>query len=245
MHKNRPVRLLRGGDGMMNLVGNAILGSDSVLGVVPCGTGNDWARTIGVSQVPEEALRTAFEGKVVLSDVGWVPGHRHFFNVAGIGFDAEVSRTIDALPQVIRALGSSPSYVISVLTTFLRYKSPDVSLMLDGQGVDVRKMLLLAIGIARYYGSGMMILPDAQIDDGLFDIAWGCDLKMSELSGLIRRPCRPPEDAVQEGKYGHGFKQVARAVPPGWGRGGRAAGGVPDKGKGDTDRHRRVRAVPP
>jgi diacylglycerol kinase family enzyme len=69
----------------------------------------------------------------------------------------------------------------------LRYKSPDVSLILDGRELKVHKMLLLAVGIARYYGSGMMILPNAQIDDGLFDLAWGCDLKMSELSGLMKK----------------------------------------------------------
>lgn len=176
-----------GGDGTINEVMNGLVRTQTALAVVPAGTGNDWVRTVGIPSDPHEAWKVATDGKIIESDVGEAVGHRYFLNVAGVGFDAEVARCIGEARGLLAKLGPTPRYVVSVLKTFFGYHGADAKATVDGNERDIDKLFLMAVAVAKYYGSGMMIAPSAAIDDGLFDIVWGHDVRMHELPGILKR----------------------------------------------------------
>lgn len=174
-----------GGDGTLNEVGNGLIGTRSAMAVIPTGTGNDWVRTAGIPRDPEAACRIAFQGRVAPSDAGLAVGYRHFFNIAGIGFDAEVSRAVNDYGPVLKLIGGTLPTLLGIATTLFTYPQVHITAEVDGRTVQIPRMALMAVGIARYYGGGMKILPNAQIDDGLFDLAWGSNLGKAELIRLV------------------------------------------------------------
>ena len=174
-----------GGDGTVNEVANALIGKNAALAVVPVGTGNDYAKTLRIPNDPIEAAKLSFEGPPTLVDVGLAVGHRHFVNIAGAGFDAEVMTRFNSPGIVARALPVKVRYYLSILRTFAGYKGVRATVELDGQSVEIERMLLLAVGCAQYYGAGMHILPSADLNDGLFDIVWGENVRMAELNKLM------------------------------------------------------------
>jgi YegS/Rv2252/BmrU family lipid kinase len=174
-----------GGDGTLNEVGNGLMGTGAALAVVPTGTGNDWVRSVDIPRDPAVACRIAFGGRLVKSDVGMAVGHRHFFNIAGIGFDAEVSRRVNDYGPVLKAVGGTLPSLIGIAGTLFNFMGARVTVRRDDQTQTIPRMLLMAVGIGRYYGGGMKILPNAVIDDGLFDICWGENLGRMELIRLV------------------------------------------------------------
>ncbi|HLN63731.1 MAG TPA: diacylglycerol kinase family protein [Symbiobacteriaceae bacterium] len=217
-----------GGDGTLNEVGNGLIGTGAALAVVPTGTGNDWVRTVGIPRDPEVACRIAFTGRRVPMDVGLAVGYRHFFNIAGIGFDAEVSRQVNDYGPVLKAIGGTLPSLLAIVGTLFRFMGATVQVELDGQPRTIDKMLLMAVGIARYYGGGMEILPDAVIDDGQFDVAWGGHLGRAELVSLVGK-------IYKGGHVGHpkvSFERCARitataATPVAFHLDGDVAGNLP------------------
>jgi len=170
-----------GGDGTLNEVGNGLVGTDAALAVIPAGTGNDWVRTTGVPTDPAEGCRLAFEGRISRMDVGLAHGYRHFFNAAGFGFDAEVCARVNSYGERFRKL----SYVRGVFDTLFHFSGVPVDVEIDGVPRRLERVLLLAVGVGRYFGGGMKIFPDADIADGLFEIAWGENLGRLELLRLV------------------------------------------------------------
>jgi diacylglycerol kinase (ATP) len=203
-----------GGDGTLNEVGNGVIGTGAAMAVVPTGTGNDWVRTVGIPRDPEIACRIAFTGRRVPMDVGLAVGYRHFFNIAGIGFDAEVSRRVNDYGPVLKAVGGTLPSLLATVGTLFRFMGADVRVELDGQPQAIDKMLLMAVGIARYYGGGMNILPDAVIDDGLFDIAWGHHLSRSELVGLVGKIYKGGHVGHPKVSFTRGRRLTATAPTP-------------------------------
>ncbi|MGQ9524766.1 MAG: diacylglycerol/lipid kinase family protein [Armatimonadota bacterium] len=185
-----------GGDGTLNEVCNGVIGTGAAVGVVPAGTGNGWVRTTGIPLNPAAAVRTVYEGRCVKTDVGYAVGHRHFLNIAGIGFDAEVARWVNSRPA-LKSVGGTVPWLLGIVEALRRFRGVRVTAELDGKRVEVERMVLMAVGIACYYGDGLKILPDARIDDGWFDVAWGEDLGAVELmilawkartAGHVRHP---------------------------------------------------------
>ncbi len=177
-----------GGDGTLNEVANGLAHSSTALAVVPAGTGNDWVRTVGISRVVEEAWSIAVGGRVVTTDLAEVDGHGFCLNVLGAGFDAEVARRISEAKGMMSRLGPTPRYVASVLGAFTGYQRSRVTVKLDDRSdISIPDVLLVAVGVAKYYGSGMKVLPDSVIDDGLLDIVWGSGITSLELPGILAR----------------------------------------------------------
>lgn len=174
-----------GGDGTLNEVGNGLLGTGAAMGVVPTGTGNDWVRTVGIPRDPEAATRIAFQGRLAKTDAGVAVGYRHFFNIAGIGFDAEVSRRVNDYGPILKMIGGTLPSLLGIGGTLFRFTGARIHLQVDDQPREVGRLLLMAVGLARYYGGGMLILPDAVLDDGQFEVAWGEDLGRIELLSLV------------------------------------------------------------
>lgn len=217
-----------GGDGTLNEVGNGLVGTSAALAVVPTGTGNDWVRTVDIPLDPVAATRIAFQGRRVPMDVGLAVGYRYFFNIAGIGFDAEVSRRVNDYGPVLKAIGGTLPSLMGIVGTLFRFTGARVSVKLDEQPMTINRMLLMAVGIARYYGGGMKILPDAVIDDGQFDIAWGEDLGRMELVGLVGKIYKGGHVGHPKVRFAHGRKLTATAeVPVAFHLDGDVAGNLP------------------
>ncbi|MCF2858536.1 diacylglycerol kinase family lipid kinase [Pseudoalteromonas sp. SMS1] len=146
-----------GGDGTLNLAVNAIAGTDVVLSLLPCGTGNDFSRQFGYSS--RHWRDTIFSGKARKIDVGQV-GHRYFINIAGIGFNADVVSTMG---------GKKPfgklSYGLTGALKLVRYKGVVIDY---GHGSHATMMCLFSNG--RHFAAGLTPAPNASIDDGMLQV---------------------------------------------------------------------------
>lgn len=156
-----------GGDGTVNEVGSALIGSDASLAIVPGGSGNGLARELGIPRDPSSAFRVIFEGRTRVIDAGELDGHM-FFNVAGIGLDARVAHRF-AIGGLERR--GFVRYLELAAREILSFTPVDCSLTTDDDGSVCRvRPLLIAIANARQYGNGALIAPDARLDDGKLDI---------------------------------------------------------------------------
>lgn len=163
-----------GGDGSLNffidnVVKSGINISDIFVAVIPLGTGNDWARSHHYPTKPQEAVTLFLNGKFISHDVGKVvtksaegESIRHFINIAGFGFDAEVIQRTKG-----QGKPSSSMYLLSLLKTLFNYKSKTVSVLIDGKLYDY-ELFTAAVGINQYNGNGMRQCPDAICNDGFF-----------------------------------------------------------------------------
>ncbi len=166
-----------GGDGTINEVVNGLYQSDGLkavtVGIIPTGTGSDYIRTLGIPQKPEEACLRLINPVKHTLDLGCVEynnGSHHvkrlFVNFAGCGFDAEVGR---ATKKNFKALGGVPAYLAGLFSTFLSYKGSEVSLKVDGEAYSGRVFTVI-VSNGKYGGGKMKVAPDADPQDGLFDV---------------------------------------------------------------------------
>ena len=167
-----------GGDGTVHEVVNGLANSDAVLGVVPCGRGNDLARALGLSKDVKDVVNTLVHGVDRAIDLGKAGG-RFFATVASLGFDTAVAQRMrnQRIGFLTRALevGGKVSYGLTVLRTLFGYRSPFVRLRGDF-GVFEGRVLLAATANAPFYGSGIKIAPDAIVDDGMLDVCIVADV---------------------------------------------------------------------
>ena len=168
-----------GGDGTVHEVVNAIAAKpEIVLGLLPCGRGNDFAGALGISTNPNAAIEVLLKGKCYEVDVGKI-GDRYFDTIATCGYDAEVSRRASTgnVP-----FSGTASYVYTAITTLFSYTPPFVRLEGDF-GTFEGHILLTATGITPRYGGGFKIVPNAVVDDGLFDV---CIIKPVSRRTIVR-----------------------------------------------------------
>lgn len=176
--------LVAGGDGSVNDVVQGLMTAgladtrDVTLAVAPLGTGNDWARCLGVGRRPEEIAQALAAGRSTLHDVGTIEfpdgrvPRRWFVNVAGAGYDAYVAE------RVPHPIPSATAYLRGALAGLADYRSPWFRITADGQSIEGR-LLLAFVANARYCGNRMNVAPTASTEDGLLDV-----LAVRELSLL-------------------------------------------------------------
>ncbi len=152
-----------GGDGTVNEIGSALVGTDATLAIVPSGSGNGLARELGIPLEPAGAFQVVFEGRSRLIDAGELDGHL-FFNIAGIGLDARVAHRFAQGERrgLVRYLELAAREIAS-------FTPHEYALTADGRELIVRP-LLIAIANARQYGNGALIAPEALLDDGKLDL---------------------------------------------------------------------------
>lgn len=155
-----------GGDGTIHEIVNAIAEKpDVVLGMLPCGKGNDLAGALRIPKALAPAVEVLLNGVTRQIDIGKIGG-RYFDTIVTCGYDSEVNRrvAVEGAP-----FSGTMSYVYTAITTLFSYKSP--SARVEGDfGVYDGGILLTATGITCHYGGGLKILPDAVLDDGLLDV---------------------------------------------------------------------------
>lgn len=172
--------LVVGGDGTLNEVVNGVFIQNSfppteiTIGVIGVGTGNDWQRTFALPKDYQGKVMAIKEEKTILQDVGKVEffesrvrQSRFFANAAGIGFDARVAMATNRLKESGRR--GKMLYMSSLLNTLIRYRSTVAKIKIDEQNLG-GKIFSMTLGIGKYNGGGMMQVPNALPDDGLFDI---------------------------------------------------------------------------
>lgn len=155
-----------GGDGTVNEVAKGLINKGKgTLGIVPGGTGNDMAKSLGIAIDPVEALEILYRGQKKDIDIGHV-NDSNFLNIASVGFDAEVVINNVNLKKIIK---SGISYAISVIYTLISFKKKKVKITIDDNIIE-ENIILMAVGNGKYYGGGMKILPMAELDDEHLDI---------------------------------------------------------------------------
>ena len=175
-----------GGDGTLSEVAEGLIaataeGSRAALGILPCGTGADFARGLGLGLGLEgdfaAAIRrmAASKGRAIdAGRVSYVDDHgalasRHFINLASSGVSGAVARAVNADARKGRVSTKALFYWHSV-AEFIRYRFQDVRITVDdGEPIEARVGLVAAAN-GKFCGGGMMLAPDAQLDDGLFDV---------------------------------------------------------------------------
>lgn len=153
-----------GGDGTVNQVAKTIVNTNIALGIVPVGSGNGLARTLGLSMKIKEVVKQIAEGKTALIDCGIV-NKRFFFCTSGIGFDAHIGNLFATSEK--RGL---QSYVKITVRELLRYRAKNYMLSFNGQTIQ-RKAFLITVANAGQYGNDFYIAPQADLQDGKFHVA--------------------------------------------------------------------------
>ena len=157
--------VIGGGDGTLNAAASGLVGTGLPLGVIPLGTANDLARTLGIPSDPEEAAQVIAAGRLRRVDLGEVNG-LPFFNVASVGFGVDLTR---ALTRDAKRRWGALGYVVAALRALERLKPFSVEII-ENDTTHRSRTVHIAVGNGRHYGGGMTISEHARIDDGRLDL---------------------------------------------------------------------------
>ena len=161
--------VLGGGDGTMSASVDQLVGRDVVLGVLPLGTANDFARTLQIPFDVARACDAIAHGKVVDVDLGLVEDN-YFVNVASVGLSVAVTQ---ALSPKLKARVGPLAYPVATVKAYRRHRPFSATLEFpDGDHEPVRLdgLLQVAVGNGRHYGGGGVVAPEAGIDDHALDV---------------------------------------------------------------------------
>lgn len=170
-----------GGDGTLNEVVNGIFRQDMVnttdimVGMIMVGTGNDWGKTYNLKTSYKKAIKILRKQRLFIQDAGLVKYYngpdeisRYFVNIAGLGYDAFVTRMTNITKE--KGGGGTMAYLLNLLKGLFRYHHAYLDIEVDGERVYKGKVFSMSVGICKFNGGGMMQLPFAIPDDGFFDV---------------------------------------------------------------------------
>ncbi len=211
-----PTIVVAGGDGSIGQTVDGMLhagGHDVSLGIIPMGTGNVFAREMGLpypsspgDDAPARAARIIIQNEPVRIDVGKANGH-HFLSWAGVGLDARVTEEVES-QLAFKRRAPLFSYGATAIRTILRYDASEMTVTLDGEEVMAGRFPLVVAANIRLYARYFRLNPDARIDDGLMDLLIFADpskIKLalsavrllvqpnSQPAGVVRRQARRVE----------------------------------------------------
>ncbi|MEQ8354340.1 MAG: lipid kinase [Kiloniellaceae bacterium] len=169
--------IVAGGDGTLNAAAPALMTLERPFGILPLGTANDLARTLGIPFDPAEAAEVIVAGAVRRIDIAQVDG-KPFFNVASVGLSAEVAREHEGEGK--RRLGVL-NYPASAWAAFRRHRPFRAELTIDGERLRCH-CTQVAVGNGRHYGGGMTVDEAAEIDDGWLRVYY---LKPAGLMAML------------------------------------------------------------
>ena len=158
------IPVVMSGDGLIGQIGGVLAGGSVPLGIIPGGRGNDLARVLGISDEAEAAVGVLAAGVTREIDVGEVNGKR-FLCIASCGFDSDANR----IANEARLIKGNLVYAYAGLRALLAWKPARFTLTLDGERSEFTGYSVI-VANSRAYGGGMFIAPDAELDDGKFDV---------------------------------------------------------------------------
>lgn len=161
-----------GGDGSLHLAAQELAGGETALGIVPAGTGDDNARTLGIPLGDvAAAARLAATGAVSFMDIGRVvtadSTERVFLGVLSSGFDSLVNERANVMTWP----SGNARYLVAILGELRTFRPVHYRARLDGRTV-AGDAMLVAVGNGISYGGGMRVCPDANPHDGMLDVTW-------------------------------------------------------------------------
>ncbi len=158
------VPVVMSGDGLIGAVGGALAGSETPLGIVPGGRGNDLARVLGIPDDPEGAVAVLAAGNTRRIDVGEANGKR-FLGIASTGFDADAN----TIANETSWLRGNLVYAYAGIRTLIRWKPARFTVQVGEERLRFTGYSVSAAN-SKAYGGGMMLAPDADLCDGEFDV---------------------------------------------------------------------------
>lgn len=203
-----------GGDGTLSTIGSvlSLLEHPPVLAHIPAGSGNDWARSIGIPGDSASAALLMKQGCTRLVDTGTctVDGVRiPFMNSAGLGFDAFVLKRTLALRRVLPLKKSG--YLVSLFIAALRPPCFSATVQADGKTFHSGPYFSLTVGVGRFSGGGMSLSPTALVDDGLLDAVRIAPVGFGTIAANIGRIFN---GTLMEMKQAMGTRAAAFSVMP-------------------------------
>jgi YegS/Rv2252/BmrU family lipid kinase len=169
------------GDGLLRPLAGALKGTPAALAVIPCGRGNDLARVLGIPSDPTEAAELAVQGPEKLIDVANVDG-TPYVGIASLGFDSDANR----IANEAKLVRGNAVYLYAALRALAAWKPAAFSVTVDGERHDVSGYSV-AVGNSKAYGGGMIVLPEAELDDGMLDVLISKDTsKLNFLRGVFQ-----------------------------------------------------------
>jgi YegS/Rv2252/BmrU family lipid kinase len=152
------------GDGLVGAIGGAMAGAETPMGIIPGGRGNDLARVLGIPEDPEGAVAALLDGEARRIDVGEVNGKR-FLGIVSVGFDSEANRVANET----HFLRGNLVYAFAAIRTLIRWKPGRFTVRVDDERYRFTGYSV-SVANSKAFGGGMFIAPDAELDDGEFDI---------------------------------------------------------------------------
>lgn len=195
-----------GGDGTINEVINGLMGGKATLGILPLGSGNDFAKAIKVPQNIHKAIDIILKHNKKTIDIGKVKttkylepqsthtNERYFVNGVGIGFDALVAFE----SSKIKILSGLPLYITALIKALSLYRTPNFKIKIDEMRLKSR-FFLIAIGNGISAGGGFYLTPNALLDDNKFDVCYVDQVNLFQILKIF--------PSVLKGLHGK-FKQV-------------------------------------
>jgi YegS/Rv2252/BmrU family lipid kinase len=157
--------IVGGGDGTLNAAVDAIVDTQLPLGILPLGTANDLARTLGIPNSLPEACQIIASGRLRRIDLGSVNG-KYFFNVASLGLSVKITQQ---LTKEIKQRWGIFAYGAIAFQVIWKSRPFNAEIRVNDQSIHV-KTVQIAVGNGRYYGGGMAVVHDAAIDDQRLDL---------------------------------------------------------------------------
>ena len=189
--------LVAGGDGTMHYAVQGLAGTSCALGVIPLGSGNDLAGTLGIPPDVDAAVERALSGEVRRVDLVRV-GETWSVSYAGVGFDSEVTRYANET----KILRGPLIYFYAVIHTLVTFTPPRMRIVHDTGEFEGKVMFTVVNNLPRF-GGGMRIAPDAKMDDGLLDLVIVKEVPKPVLLSIFPK--------VYNGKHvGHPAVQIVR-----------------------------------
>ncbi|MES2278295.1 MAG: diacylglycerol kinase family protein [Bacteroidota bacterium] len=180
-----------GGDGTVNEIASALIGTNTVLGVIPFGSGNGLSRFLSIPMDIVGAIKNINNARVETIDAGQLNG-KYFFNMAGMGFDAHISEVFSHDKK--RGFGA---YIKSSFKEITNYKSETYQLDIDGKAY-TKQAFMLSFANSSQYGNNAHISPYASVQDGLLDV---CVVKPFPLYMFIVMGLRMFTKTTEGSKY--------------------------------------------
>lgn len=182
-----------GGDGTLNEMVNGYLKAggkekyNTSIGVLPFGTGNDFARGNGIERSIDQLSNLIKLNRPRMIDAGSMQFRqpdgsmniRYFDNIADLGIGGDVVARVNGVHLRKKILGGTLTFFISVLTTFMTYKHKKIKVSWKDFSWE-GSVLSLVVANGRYFGSGLGIAPEAKLDDGLFEVVIFADLSIMD-----------------------------------------------------------------
>lgn len=190
-----------GGDGTLHEAVNALMRCDGdlpVLGLIPFGTGNDFARGVGLNAGIKTSLETLVHGCAHAIDIGLIespslPQPTYFLAAAGVGFVADTAKTVN---EGVKGLSGTAAYLYGAVATLRRFLPEYVRVKIDGRTAFEGESTLISVSNVATTGGGIRIAPGAKPDDGVLDVCIVSKVSKSKILAMLPRAF--PGDHVRD-----------------------------------------------